>query len=85
MDGWQVPTSNGKGRGRRLVTWLILGWTAVMGTLTYLEYRQIETVHSADEGISLVIGMVVLFCMWLVGFIVLSVIWSRTRPDGPAA
>jgi hypothetical protein len=27
--------------------------------------------------------MVVLFVMWLFGFIVLSVVWPRTKPDEP--
>jgi hypothetical protein len=67
------------------VTWLILGWTVLMATVEYTLYAQIEATRDADVGISIAIGMVVLFVGWLFGFIVLSVVWSRTKPDEPAA
>ena len=85
MDGWKRPTSNGTGRGPRLVTWLIIGWTVLMATVEYMEYAKIGTTNSADVGISIVIGMVVLFLGWLLGFILLLVVRSRTKPHGPAA
>jgi hypothetical protein len=84
-DGWKPPTRKGTGRGPRLVTWLILGWTVLMATVEYTLYAQIEATRDADVGISIAIGMVVLFVGWLFGFIVLSVVWSRTKPDEPAA
>jgi hypothetical protein len=78
-------TGKGRGRGWRLVTWLIVGWTVVMGALEYMLYAQIGATKDADVGISAGIGMVVLFFGWLFGFLVLWNIWSRTKPDGPAA
>ena len=85
MDGWQVPTSNGSGSNRRLVTALIVGWTVLIAAVEYMEYAKIGATNSADIGISIAIGMVVLFIGWLIGFIVLSVVWFSTKPtaDGP--
>jgi hypothetical protein len=56
-----------------------------MGALEYMLYASIGATKDADVGISAVIGMVVLFFGWLFGFLVLSAIRSRTKPDGPAA
>ena len=78
-------TGKGRRRGWRLVTWLIVGWTVVMGALGYMLYTQIGATEDADVGISTVIGMVVLFVGWLFVFLVLWNFWSRTKPDGPAA
>jgi len=83
QDGWKPPTSTGTGRRPRLMTWLIIGWTVLMVTVEYMLYAQIGATRDADTGISTAIGMVVLFVMWLFGFIVLSVVWSRTKPDEP--
>ena len=83
QDGWKPPTSAGTGRRPRLMTWLIIGWTVLIVAVEYMLYQQIGATGDADTGISTAIGMVVLFVMWLFGFIVLSVVWSRTRPDEP--
>jgi hypothetical protein len=85
QDGWKPPTSKGTGRSPRLVTWLIVGWTVLLATVESIQYAQIGATKDADVGISIVIGMVVLFFGWLFGFIVLSVVWSRTKPDEPTA
>jgi hypothetical protein len=78
-------TGKGRRRGWRLVTWLIVGWTVVMGALEYMLYAQIGATRDADTGISAAIGMVVLFVGWLLVFLALWNFWSRTKPDGPAA
>ena len=67
------------------MTWLIVGWTVVMGALEYMLYAQIGATKDADVGISAAIGMVVLFFGWLFGLLALWNIRSRTKPDGPAA
>ena len=85
QDGWKPPTSTGTGRRPRLMTWLIVGWTLLMVTVESMLYAQIGATRDADTGISIAISMVVLFFMWLFGFIVLSVVWSRTKPNEPTA
>jgi hypothetical protein len=67
------------------MTWLIIGWTVLMVTVEYMLYAQIGATGDADTGISTAIGMVVLFVMWLFGFIVRSVVWARRKADEPTA
>ena len=73
MDGSRLPTGKGTGSGWRLVTWLILGWTGLMGLLAYV---------TSIGAVGLDIGLTLIFGTWFAGFIVLSVIWFMTKPDG---
>jgi len=62
----------------RALTWLILGWTAVMVVVVLYAGESVAVGSGARTGEALVVGLIEL--IWLVGFIPLATIWFLTRP-----
>lgn len=74
----------------RFMTWVLWGWTGLMaGLAVLLTAASAAGCDDAEDDCALAVGAAgavwfgAAFCLWFVGFIVLSILWFMTRPQVP--
>ena len=74
--------------GLRKMTWVLLIWTAlcaiwlIAGVAGVDECPPGDTACEAGTAIGAGIGIVLIFFVWFIGFIIASIIWFMTKPKG---
>jgi hypothetical protein len=72
----------------RFMTWALWGWTlGLVGLAILLTALSAAGCDGTEEDCTLAVGVAgaiwfgLSFCLWFVGFIVLSILWFMTRPQ----
>lgn len=66
-------------RNWRGMTWVILGWTALIAVWAAWSV----TSAANASGAVVALGLSFMFGVWLIGFLVLSIVWFMRRPAQP--
>lgn len=71
----------------RKMTWVILIWTGlfiwVLSSAGSASNCGADEACQAGTAVGVGLGAVILFPIWLIGFLILSVIWFMSRPAAP--